>query len=326
MPDRMIRSRARSSPTLAALSDGAERAWWRLTVTADDRGGFDATPEVLLAELFTRRPVGWTVRRMVAVLGEWDRVGLVHRYAVETDDAVLGTREYGHVVTWPTYQRLRDSQPRYPTPPCDGIASLSHKCGESRQSAANRGLARARASEVVSEEVEVEVSEEVGPRRAAPPDGAAPRPPVVVFRIPDSITEVLDRTPRFKAVRRLRTPHFWQPQFRAYSTLDFAGELAKAAAWCEANPRRAPKSDLPPVPAPLVREPRKGRRRCQRRVVGAVRAGRCSPPAPPRAAECRTVRPGPARRRCLVRRSDPLRLDHAGRPVPDARHGDLRFR
>jgi hypothetical protein len=66
-----------------------------------------------------------------------------------------------------------------------------------------------------------------------------------VFRIPESITEVLDRTPRFKAVGRLRTPDFWQPQFRAYSTLDFAGELTKAAAWCEANPRRAPKRDLP---------------------------------------------------------------------------------
>jgi hypothetical protein len=67
----------------------------------------------------------------------------------------------------------------------------------------------------------------------------------VVFRIPDSITEALDRTPRFRGVGRLRTPEFWQPQFRAYSTLDFAGELTKAAAWCEANPRRAPKSDLP---------------------------------------------------------------------------------
>ena len=27
--------------------------------------------------------------------------------------------------------------------------------------------------------------------------------------------------------------------------MDFAVELTKAAAWCEANPRRAPKSDVP---------------------------------------------------------------------------------
>jgi hypothetical protein len=72
-----------------------------------------------------------------------------------------------------------------------------------------------------------------------------PVPAAALGRIPDWITEVLDRTPRFRGVRRLRTPEFWQPQFRAYSTLDFAGELTKAAAWCEANPRRAPKRDLP---------------------------------------------------------------------------------
>jgi hypothetical protein len=247
VPDRMIRSRARSSPTLAALSDGAERAWWRLTVTVDDYGGFDSDPEVLLAELFTRRPAGWTVRRLAAVLEEWERVGLVHRYAAERDDPRAEVQHCGHVVSWHTYQRLRASRPRFPTPPCDGIPSLSHKCGESRRRAATRGNL---ASEVVSEEVIEEVSEEVGKRRnvrqdgAAPPDGAAPRPPAVIFRIPDPITEVLDRLPRFGTVRRLRTSAFWQGMLRAYP-LDFAGELKKAAAWIEANPRRAPKRDVP---------------------------------------------------------------------------------
>jgi hypothetical protein len=143
----------------------------------DDRGRFDAEPAVILAEIFTRRPHGWTVRRMAAVVAEWERVGLVHRYAVKRDEARQESQEYGHVVNWATYQRLRESQPRYPDPPCGGIPSLSHKCGESRQSAAIRGLARARTSEVVIEEVEVEVSEEVGKRGAAPQSAAAPAPP-----------------------------------------------------------------------------------------------------------------------------------------------------
>ena len=38
MPDRIIRDKARSSPTLQHLSDAGERAWWRLTTAADDYG------------------------------------------------------------------------------------------------------------------------------------------------------------------------------------------------------------------------------------------------------------------------------------------------
>jgi hypothetical protein len=150
----MIRERARRSATLAALSDGAERAFWRLTVTVDDHGGFDSDPEVLLAELFTRRPRGWTVRRMAAVLDEWERAGLIHRYTAARDETDAGIQACGHVVTWKTYQRLRESRPRFPAPPCGGIPSLFAKCGESRQIAATRGslpLTRAAACERAAE-------------------------------------------------------------------------------------------------------------------------------------------------------------------------------
>lgn len=132
VPDRIIRDRARSSPTLQALSDAAERAWWRLTTACDDYGRFDADAEVLLAELFKRRPKGWSVRRMAGVLAEWEGTQLIHRYANGDE-----TREYGHVLTWGEHQRERDSKPKYPDPPCGGLPQAAAKCGESR-------LARAR--------------------------------------------------------------------------------------------------------------------------------------------------------------------------------------
>jgi hypothetical protein len=63
--------------------------------------------------------------------------------------------------------------------------------------------------------------------------------------IPEPIRQILDRTSTFAAIRRLRSPDFWQAQLRAHPKLDHALELKKAAAWCAANPRRSPKSDLP---------------------------------------------------------------------------------
>lgn len=129
MPDRIIRDQARRSPTLQALSDAAERAWWRLTITVDDQGRFEADPTLLLAELFKRRPIGWTAAKMSRVITEWAEglEPLIHLYQVS------GTaRVYGHAVKFLTHQRRRDSRPRHPDPPCGGLPQFAAKCGESR--------------------------------------------------------------------------------------------------------------------------------------------------------------------------------------------------
>jgi hypothetical protein len=52
MSNRMIRESALTSPTLARLSHGAERTFWRLTVVADDFGRFNAEPSVVRARCF----------------------------------------------------------------------------------------------------------------------------------------------------------------------------------------------------------------------------------------------------------------------------------
>lgn len=110
VPDRMIRDRARRSPTLQAMSDAAERAAWRLTVAADDYGRFEADPEVLLATLFKRRPAGWPLGKMARVLDEWTSLGYVIQYAVQG-------RRYGYLTSWHRHQRPPRLASRYPDPP-----------------------------------------------------------------------------------------------------------------------------------------------------------------------------------------------------------------
>lgn len=160
MPDRIIRDRARSSPTLRQLSDGAERAWWRLTTAADDYGRFDADPDVLLAELFKRRPSSWTTAKMRRVVEEWADTDdpLIHLYQVDGD-----CRVYGHAVTWTDHQRGRDSKPKFPDPPCGGSPQSAAKCRESLQLAAR---ARALGSES-RESLSTESRETVTPSLAA---------------------------------------------------------------------------------------------------------------------------------------------------------------
>jgi len=174
MPDRTIRERCRRSPTLQHVSDAAERAWWRLTVAVDDYGCFEADPEILLAELMPRRPTGWTPAKMARVLQEWTlgEDPLVHLYRVDGDDRV-----YGHAVTFHKHQRERDSKPKYPEPPCAGMAQnstlqqLAATCRESLQSAAYSDLTR---SDPISE---LRTSR----RRGGPPQTAASPPPLNGF-------------------------------------------------------------------------------------------------------------------------------------------------
>lgn len=110
VPDRIIRDRARRSPTLQTLSDAAERAWWRLTVSADDHGRFEAHPEVLLATLFARRPGGWTPTKMQRVILEWETTGLVALYSISS-------RVYLCIPSWGTHQRPPRLASKYPDPP-----------------------------------------------------------------------------------------------------------------------------------------------------------------------------------------------------------------
>lgn len=169
VPDRIIRERACSSPTLRALSDAEERAWWRLTTKCDDYGRYNADPESLLSRLFEIRPQGWTLAKIAKTFEGLEAIGLVHHYQMPDDDRV-----YGHIVTFHEHQRQRESRAKFPEPPCGGKPEQAPLCGESRRLAASCGdsrLARARSGDERRESRDERRSKS-SPRGESPQGGA----------------------------------------------------------------------------------------------------------------------------------------------------------
>ena len=107
MPNRTLRESCRTSPTLAQLSDAAERLFWRLITTADDYGRFQAEPEIVAAACFPRLLEQWPVDRCAQMLAELATVNLVTLYAV-------GDRQYGEFVRSDKYFNRRAKTSKYP--------------------------------------------------------------------------------------------------------------------------------------------------------------------------------------------------------------------
>jgi hypothetical protein len=227
MPNRIIHEKACNSLTLDALSDGAERLFWRLTTKADDYGRFDADPRSLLGSCFPLK-IG---RLAPSRIGKWrdelSEKGVIGLYRI-------GERVFGAFTNWRTYQRTREGKPKYPSP--------DH--GETF--AASRGEFPRDAARVCAiENVNVNGNENVSrATRIPPPMAAGPSAPSIVFQIPESVTRALSRAPRLGADARIRSAEFWQAQLRARPGVDFAAEVFKAEAWIVSNPDKAPKKKL----------------------------------------------------------------------------------
>lgn len=116
MPNRIIRDTARTSPTLHALTDGAERCFWRLITTADDYGRFLAEPAVVLSACFPLRVGTLPVKRVVGWLEEMGAVRLVRFYR-------LADRVFGEFVTAAKHFDRRARTSRYPDPASADICS-----------------------------------------------------------------------------------------------------------------------------------------------------------------------------------------------------------
>lgn len=111
MPNRIIRDACRTSPSLASLSDLAERTFWRLIVSFDDFGRYHGSSLALLAAAYPVPPPGLTAKRFDAALAELERADLIRFYE-------SGGRQYVHSPTWSKYQRLRARNSQYPEPLC----------------------------------------------------------------------------------------------------------------------------------------------------------------------------------------------------------------
>lgn len=120
MPNRIIRESALTSHSLAKLSDGAERLFWRLTIVADDKGRFDAYGVTVLSKCFP------TLANKLSPLkiGKW--LAELSRDHVEFYE--VNGRQYGQFCKWAEYQRSYGLKSKFPEPPAD--------CGEIPQSPA----------------------------------------------------------------------------------------------------------------------------------------------------------------------------------------------
>lgn len=109
LPSRIIRESCTTSPTLDALSDGAERMFWRLTTIADDFGRFDADHRVLLARCFPLKTNTLSLKEIEKYITEMVSVSLITLYEVNN-------RIYGYFNTWGKYQRIRCKVSKFPEP------------------------------------------------------------------------------------------------------------------------------------------------------------------------------------------------------------------
>jgi len=219
MPNRMIRDSARTSPTLAKLSHGAERCFWRLTTCADDYGRFNAEPGVVRGLCFPSMLDKVSERLVIMWLTELRYSGLMGCYRV-------GDKHVGFFVTWDKHQRTRAKESKFPPPPTPADICC--------QMTTNVAVV-----EVVDTTGVVDTTE-VGAGRQ---NGSA-ADARVAFRIAPSILSALDRSGRLGAVPRLRSSVFWQAQIQTNGSVDLPAEILKAEAWLVANPARAPRKDL----------------------------------------------------------------------------------
>lgn len=106
---RSIHPDACESHTLAGLSDGAERTWWRLLPNTDDHGRGRYDPVTLRSKLYMANP-DVTVERVAADMDELHRAGLIVAYRHDG-------RLYYLVRSFDEYQKPRhQAESRHPDP------------------------------------------------------------------------------------------------------------------------------------------------------------------------------------------------------------------
>ena len=109
MPNRLIKESALDSEDLSALSNGAERLFWRLIVVADDFGRFDGAPQVIKARCFPRLVDKLRTNEVENWMKELEPK-LVRFYLVNG-------RPYGYFLNWLKHQQKRANASKFPDPP-----------------------------------------------------------------------------------------------------------------------------------------------------------------------------------------------------------------
>jgi len=244
VPTREIKESSLTSQTLAALSHGAERCFFRLTLVADDFGRFEADPELIRSRCYPRMLDKVKPAHLAGWLHELVVADLIRLYEAETTKSPR--RAYGYFPTWLKHQRQRAKWSKYPAPPPDAahyhgvngtreLPSLTAGAGTRRQVAADVA--------VVTEEPDTPENTETPEETARTADAAVPGASNGGWQIPDPVIRALARAPhlaRIQGSQRLREdPAWWYAQTRAHPALDVAACVLAAEAWLVTNPGKA---------------------------------------------------------------------------------------
>lgn len=136
MPNRILKETVCTSPEIEELSDAAESLFYRLMVTCDDFGRFDARPAVVASKCYPlrRKMTNFKIGRLLAEIID---VGLAALYSVEG-------RPYSQIVNWSKHQRVRASASKFPAltegssmTSADICCQMTAGCGELRSSVSN---------------------------------------------------------------------------------------------------------------------------------------------------------------------------------------------
>ena len=115
MPTRYLKAGIRDSETIDKLSSAAEVMYYRLLVTVDDFGRYDARPAMLKAACFPIKE-SVTQKHIDSLLADLVKHGLVHRYS---DDG----KPYLQMQKWDNVPRAKES--KYPTPTDNNVQSCT---------------------------------------------------------------------------------------------------------------------------------------------------------------------------------------------------------
>ena len=110
MPTRDIKESCRTSLTLAQISHGAERLFWRLTTYADDFGRMPADAGVLRGQCFSAMLDAVRESDVSEWLVELEAADLLRLY--KTNDG----KTFAFFPTWRKHQRVRAKHSKYPSP------------------------------------------------------------------------------------------------------------------------------------------------------------------------------------------------------------------
>lgn len=108
MPNRILKESIRESETIDSLSWFEEVLFYRLIVSCDDYGRYDARPAIVKNKLFPLKE-NLTIKNVSNALNALARVGLVTLYEFEG-------KPFLFLPTWEEHQTIRAKRSKYPDP------------------------------------------------------------------------------------------------------------------------------------------------------------------------------------------------------------------